>query len=57
MEISDVIIQTHYDSGEAEMEHLTEVVEKVKQFCEENRIRFDDVRRAIKLFEKMGWGL
>ena len=57
MEVVEMKVAERNDAGEAEMEHLTEVVEKVKQFCEENRIRFEDVHKSLNLFEKMGWEL
>ena len=57
MEHMESKMQDYYDAGEAKLKHACEVVEKVKQFCEENRMNINDVHNALDVFRKMGWEL
>jgi len=50
-------IQDLYDAGEAKMEHLCDIVEKIKQFCDENKIDINDVQDAFSFFKEMKWSL
>ena len=55
MDIMEQKTQEQMESGEAEMEFLCGVCEKLKTFCEENSIALFDVVQSLRLFKNMDW--
>lgn len=55
MDVMEQKMQEQMERGEAEMEYLCDVAEKLKTFCEENDCTLFDVVQSLRLFKNMGW--